>query len=227
MSDFNIVRKCEVERTFRVAHIMSDFDVKPEHANETFRGNITLPQEWKCGIIFGASGTGKTTIANEVFKDTIRPNFKYVAKSVIDDMPKGKSMQDIERMFYAVGLGSVPSWMKPYGVLSNGEKMRVDLARTMLEANEGDIVLFDEFTSVVDRQVAQTLCIALRKMLNRTNIRFIAVSCHKDIVEYLQPDWAFCTDDMRPFVFRRALKKSFTSESAALKNGKNLGVIII
>ena len=26
--------------------------------------------------------------------------------------------------------------------------------------------------------------------------KFIAVSCHKDILEWLEPDWTFCTDSM-------------------------------
>ena len=47
-------------------------------------------------------------------------------------MPENIETKDIEKMFYSVGFGSVPSWLKPYNVLSNGEKMRVDLARALL-----------------------------------------------------------------------------------------------
>ena len=81
----------------------------------------------------GGSGTGKTTIAHELFGNQIISGFEYKAKSVVDDMPKSCTMEEIEKMFYSVGFGSVPSWMKPYSVLSNGEKMRVDLARALLE----------------------------------------------------------------------------------------------
>ena len=99
-------------------------------------------------LFWGGSGTGKTTIAKELFSDCYVKEFEYTHPSVIDDMPKG-DIKDIERMFYAVGFGSVPSWLKPYHVLSNGEKMRCDLARALLEK---DKVCFDEFTSVVDRR---------------------------------------------------------------------------
>ena len=42
--------------------------------------------------------------------------------TVVDDMSKNVSIDDITKMFYSVGFGSVPSWLKPYSVLSNGEK---------------------------------------------------------------------------------------------------------
>lgn len=180
MQHFNIIRKNNVKKTFRVAQVMSDFDVKLEHSNENFIGDIDLPENWNIGLICGGSGTGKTTIANELFKNNIITSFNWTDDSVLDNMPKNISTKDIEKMFYAVGFGSVPSWLKPYKVLSNGEKMRVDLARALLEK---DFIVFDEFTSVVDRQVAKTACIAINKAIKNTNKKFIAVSCHKDIIE--------------------------------------------
>lgn len=129
MQNFDIVKKCEIDKTYRVARIMGDFDVAADHAQEHFTGHIDFPENWQIGVIVGGSGTGKTTIARELFGDVIINGFEYTAKSVIDDMPKDKSVDEIEQMFYAVGFGSVPSWLKPYAVLSNGEKMRVDLAR--------------------------------------------------------------------------------------------------
>ena len=204
---------------------MGDYDVKADHANEHFVGNIDFPDDWHIGVIFGGSGTGKSTIARELFGDQFITEFEYKAKSVVDDMPKECSMDEIEKMFYAVGFGSVPSWLKPYSVLSNGEKMRVDLARAMLER---DFVVFDEFTSVVDRQVAQTASLAISKAIKRTGKRFIAVSCHSDIIEWLEPDWVFNTNEMTGF-FAKAdiLKKGTKSGNVGEKNGKSFGDIII
>lgn len=165
MQNFNIIKKSNIDKTFRVARIIGDYDVKLEHANEQFVGTIDLPKKWNIGLIVGASGTGKSTIAKELFNDCYIKSFEYNAKSVIDDMPKSCNVEEIEKMFYAVGFGSVPSWLKPYNVLSNGEKMRVDLARALLEKEK---VCFDEFTSVVDRNVAQTACIAINKAIKKT-----------------------------------------------------------
>lgn len=225
MSNFNIIRKNDIEKTFRVAKVMSDFDVKIEHSNEQFQGNIDLPKEWNIGLIVGGSGTGKSTIANELFKDNIIKEFDYNNKSVLDNMPENIETKDIEKMFYSVGFGSIPSWLKPYNVLSNGEKMRVDLARALLEK---DFIVFDEFTSVVDRQVAQTACIAINKAIKGTNKKFIAVSCHKDIIEWLQPDWIFDTDNMQQvFQLAHDQKSNLQLGNVGEMNGENLASIII
>lgn len=225
MQNFHIVKNSDVEPTFRVAKIMSDFDVKIEHSNEEFNGCIELPKKWNIGLIVGASGTGKTTIAKEIFNDCFVNNFEYTHKSVIDDMPNNVSVDEIEKMFYSVGFGSVPSWLKPYNVLSNGEKMRVDLARALLEK---DKICFDEFTSVVDRNVAQTACIAINKAIKKQNKQFIAISCHYDIIEWLQPDWIFDTNKMQMvFTIAHDHKKYLQSRVVGENNGTNLGSIII
>ena len=225
MQSFDIVKTCDIDKTYRVARIMGDFDVQTDHAQEHFQGEINMPENWQIDVIVGGSGTGKTTIARELFGEEIINGFSYTAKSVIDDMPKEKTVDEIEQMFYAVGFGSVPSWLKPYSVLSNGEKMRVDLARALLEK---DFVVFDEFTSVVDRQVAQTACIAINKAVKRSGKRFIAVSCHYDILEWLQPDWVLDTNDMRSF-FTNAhdRRNNLQSKNVGVMNGKSLGVITI
>lgn len=225
MPSFNIVKKANIDKTFRIAKIMADYDVKEEHVQEHFVGDIDLPSDWNIGVIVGGSGTGKTTIAKELFGDKMCDNFVYTHKSVVDDMPKNCSVTDIEKMFYSVGFGSVPSWLKPYGSLSNGEKMRVDLARALLEK---DFVVFDEFTSVVDRNVAQTSCIAVSKAIRSNNKKFIAVSCHYDILNWLQPDWVYDTNEGKYF-FTKAhdTKKNLQSLVVGEMNGKNLGDITI
>lgn len=224
MPHFDIVKTNSPKETFRVSKIEADFDVKPEHSSERFIGDIEYPVEWNIGVIVGGSGTGKSSIAKEIYADEYISGFEYSADSVIDDMPKC-SIDEISKMFYAVGFGSVPSWLKPYSVLSNGEKMRVDLARALLER---DFVCFDEFTSVVDRQVAQTACLAVNKAVKRLNKKFVAVSCHYDILDWLQPDWVFDTNTMQSFFGNAHSRiKSSQSENAAEKSGRSLGVIII
>lgn len=225
MPHFDIVKKSNIKKTYRVARIMGDYDVKTDHANEHFVGEINVPDDWHIGVIVGGSGTGKTTIAKELFGDQLITGFEWSAASVVDDMPEQCSMDEIERMFYAVGFGSVPSWLKPFDVLSNGEKMRVELARALLER---DFVVFDEFTSVVDRTVAATASVAINKAVHRTGKRFVAATCHYDVLEWLQPDWVFDTNDMKSFFMTaRDLKNSSQFGSAGANNGKSLDVIII
>ena len=131
MPNFNIVKKNTADKTsFRVQSIIGMFDLPNEHLQETFTGEINIDNaDWNVGIIYGASGTGKSTIAKELFGENIFMDDKHEGLSVIDEMPKNKSVKDITKAFCACGFSSPPSWLKPYHVLSNGEKMRVDLAK--------------------------------------------------------------------------------------------------
>jgi GNAT superfamily N-acetyltransferase len=51
--------------------------------------------------------------------------------------------------------------------------------------------VFDEFTSVVDRTVAKVCSAAIAKGIRRGRIpcRFVAVTCHYDVADWLEPDW--------------------------------------
>ena len=147
-------------------------------------------------------------------------------------MPGGAETKHIEHTFTSVGFASPPSWLKPYNVLSTGEKMRVDLARAILSNQE--LIVFDEFTSVVDRTVAKTASLALQKAIRKGGKKFVAVSCHRDIVEWLMPDWIYDTDQKSFFGLGGDLKSPlcesmFTGLETGIRNkcGTYLGSIII
>ena len=103
--------------------------------------------------------------------------------------------------------------------------MRVDMARALLE---NDFVVFDEFTSVVDRNVAEVASIAISNAVRNSNKKFVAVTCHYDVIEWLQPDWIFSTDTMKTS-FRQAHvpKNNLSLRNVGVTNGKSLGVITI
>lgn len=196
--EFEIIKKTEPKETFRVSSVLNAFDLSIDKVSEKFKGNIQIEdKDWNVGLIVGSSGSGKSTIAKELFKDGYIFEQNYSESSVIDDMPKEKSVKEITKAFTSVGFASPPSWLKPYSVLSNGEKMRCDLAKSILE--EKEIVVFDEFTSVVNREVAKTGSFAIQKAVRKMNKKFIAVACHSDIIEWLEPDWIYNTDEQRFF----------------------------
>ncbi len=223
MPSFNIIKESNPEKTFRVSSVLNMFDLDIEQVKEQFKGAIEIEgKEWNVGLIVGGSGTGKSTIAMEVFGDNYFKEGNYNSMAVIDDMPKEKSVKDITKAFTSVGFSSPPSWLKPYSVLSNGEKMRCDLAKCILE--EKEIVVFDEFTSVVNREVAKTGSYAISKAVKKLNKKFIAVACHKDIIEWLEPDWIYNTDEQRFFFALEntkdpKLNSKYTELQTALKNG--------
>jgi ABC-type ATPase involved in cell division len=169
--------------TPRVKQLSGMFDVPPaEKLSHHWKGEIPIDErDWNVG----PSGAGKSSIARDLFGDEAR--FAWEAGSVVDDFEKQFSIQQIAEICSAVGFNTIPSWMKPYGVLSTGEKFRVALARTLI--NAGELTMVDEFTSVVDRQVAAIGCQAVQKYIRKHGKKFVAVTCHYDVLDWLQPDW--------------------------------------
>lgn len=194
MPHFDIIRKSTPNESFRVKAIIGQYDLQESNTIEHFVGSIDLPDKWNIGLIVGRSGSGKTTIARELFGDCIVSGFDWTHDNILDDMPQGVSVKEISKTLTAVGFSSPPSWMKRFDVLSNGEKMRCEIARAILENR--DMFVFDEFTSVVDRNVARVSSLAIQKAIRRQQSRFIAVTCHYDVQDWLMPDWVFNTDDM-------------------------------
>jgi len=182
-----------VHDSFRVQQVAGMFDVPlAEATKESFKAEVPgLDEEWEIGAIVGPSGSGKTTIAGEAFGAAIYKGGRGWSrkKAVIDDFPKSASMKEITGVLCSVGFSSPPSWIKPFAVLSNGEQFRCELARALLRDNP--LVVFDEFTSVVDRTIAKIGSMAVAKAIRRKRVkkRFVAVSCHSDILSWLQPDW--------------------------------------
>jgi GNAT superfamily N-acetyltransferase len=89
----------------------------------------------------------------------------------------------------AIGFASPPAWRLPFHVLSTGQQYRAELARLLAQARP--LTVCDEYTSVVDRTVAQIGSHALQKTVRSRPQRFIAVTCHEDVEAWLDPDWVY------------------------------------
>lgn len=198
----------EITRTPRVRQLEAMFDVPPaEKLQLHWQGELALDFDWNIGLIVGPSGCGKTQILERCFGSPL--TLGWDAGSVVDDFAGKLQMSQIAEVCQAVGFNTIPAWMRPYFVLSNGEKFRVELAKRLLE-DARDIITIDEFTSVVDRQVAQIAAYAVAKYARRHGRKVVAASCHYDIIEWLQPDWLFEPALMR--LTRRSLQRRPTIE---------------
>lgn len=196
MPRFNIVKKTPAPKTFRSSRVQGLFDIPAANERE-FRisGEIDIESKpWQIGAITGASGTGKSSIAEELFKKELIKEYKWTSDSFLDDFKKDLSTDAIIEALTSVGFNSTPQWLIPFNNLSNGQKFRATMARALAE---NDFVVVDEFTSVVDRIVAKAVSTSIKKYITRTKKRLVVVSCHSDILEWLQPDWTYNTDSAR------------------------------
>lgn len=181
----------DIERTPRAAQLEGMFDV-PEAKKQTVSFHFEAPfdeRDWQIGLIVGPSGAGKSSVARYLFGDSIVAGYDWhPSRSLVDSFDKAHSIRDITAALSSVGFSSPPSWLKPFRVLSNGEQFRANLARAIMD--ERELIAIDEFTSVIDRTVAQIGCAATAKSIRRhPSKKFVAISCHDDIVDWLCPDW--------------------------------------
>ena len=178
--------------SMRARQVESMFDVPHQETSlSEWHGDVPIDEkEWNVGLIVGPSGSGKTQTSKTLFGDE-HAEWTWDSESVIDDIAADLSLDEVTAVCQAVGFNTVPAWLRPFALLSTGEQFRATMARVLLEDSEHDPIVVDEFTSVVDRQVAAIASHAVQKYVRRNNRRFVAVSCHYDVVDWLQPDWVF------------------------------------
>ncbi|MBX9935343.1 MAG: GNAT family N-acetyltransferase [Burkholderiaceae bacterium] len=187
-----INHRCDDFNSYRAARVKSLFNVETG-ANFQLEANLDLESApWKIGVIVGPSGSGKTSIGHTLWgKEAVYAPPWPQDQPIIDVITPQSGFDDVTAALSSVGLGSVPTWLRPYSVLSNGEQFRANLARLIAESP--DRAVLDEFSSVVDRQIARIGAGAFSKAWRRTSGQAVLLSCHYDILDWVQPDWVFDT----------------------------------
>lgn len=183
---------CADFTSYRAERVKSLFNVE-SGANFSIEAQLDIESApWQIGVIVGPSGSGKTSMGRALWEGVqpYAPEWPGDAPIIDAINPEG-DFDAAAAALSSVGLGSVPSWLRPYNVLSNGEQFRANLARLIAEAPQRAVV--DEFSSVVDRQIARVGAGAFAKAWRRTAGQAVLLSCHYDILDWVQPDWVFDT----------------------------------
>ena len=226
--DFDFIESWSKPESFRAQSVAGSFTLNDVKLQKHFKGSLPIEgDDWQIGVIVGRSGSGKTSIAKRLFPDAYTAAFGYTSKCILDDFPEEIETSELTRLLCSVGFASPPDWLKSYSCLSQGEKMRVDIARALCLPK--NLTVFDEFTSVVDREVAKITSYAISKAIRRQkDKKFVAVTCHYDVVDWLDPDWVFCTDTME-FDRKKEVGRPLNSRfiGAANPHGRCFGNITI
>jgi ABC-type transport system involved in cytochrome c biogenesis ATPase subunit len=192
MQSTALVVETPIRESPRVAQVRGLFDL-PAEKTSRLEWQLNLPldeRDWHIGLITGPSGCGKSTIARALWPHQLARKLDWPADaSLLDAFPAELSIKDVTALLSSVGFSSPPAWLRPFHVLSTGQQFRVTLARLLAE--QPDLVVFDEFTSVVDRTVARIGSAALARTVRQRGQRFVAATCHEDVEEWLQPDWVY------------------------------------
>lgn len=208
MTRVSVVNESPAYESYRANRVKSLFNATDGQATRfTIDADLPLDDtDWSIGVIVGPSGSGKTSLGEQawgggyVYRGEGWPDDKPIVEAIAPD----GGFDDVTGALAQAGLGDVPVWLRPYGVLSMGQKFRADLARILAE--KPDRIVFDEFTSVVDRQIAKIGAGAFSKAWKRTGGQAILLSCHYDILDWLEPDWVFDTST-REFRAREGVQR--------------------
>lgn len=184
-----------------------------------FERDFDLPFEkrpWSVGVVVGPSGTGKSSVGRQIFGEPYLIQRCYWQDvdatgepfAVIDQISPWTGADPLiiaETLERAAAIGLPASALaKPYGQLSNGEQFRADLVRVLVEHPEQ--IVIDEFTSVVDRRIAERGARAFQEIWRKDEAlratgplgsRAVLLTCHHDVVSWLEPDWVFDTNTGR------------------------------
>lgn len=176
-------------------YIFNNYDIQNRDITTT---EVPLPSHedmeemnsshWNIMLICGKSGSGKSTILREI--GNIKPIEYDYNKAVISQFD-GYTEEEVCDLLGGVGLSSVPTWLRKPQELSNGERARLDLCKAIYDAGKGQIIYVDEFTSVVNRDVAKSMSYALQRYIRQKDLKIVIASCHFDIIEWLNPNYIF------------------------------------
>jgi energy-coupling factor transporter ATP-binding protein EcfA2 len=195
----------------RVAQVRGLFDLPPD-TESCQQWDVTLPLQarpWNLGLMVGPSGCGKTTIARHLFADALARQATLAEwpadRAILDAFPPAMPIKEMVELLCSVGFSSPPAWLRPFRVLSTGQQFRASLAR-LLAAAGPELIVVDEFTSTVDRTVAQIGSAALARAVRARGQHLVAITCHEDVEAWLQPDWVYRPAEGR-FNWRRLQRR--------------------
>lgn len=193
-----IVLRSNVNKDEYTDYIQEHFDLTVQDTCKVMVPRLNtsrLPSKWNIGVVCGASGSGKSTILRdlrrEIYDDDVIPSPNFDCNKTLISNFANMSPQDATLLLSQMGLACVPTWIRPYNVLSNGEQYRAQLAKLVADSENEEIIFVDEYTSVVDRNVAMAMSNALQKYVRKHNKRIILATCHYDVFDWLRPDWIF------------------------------------
>lgn len=149
-------------------------------------------------VVLGKTGTGKTQLLRRIERTSEQlhaaEEIAWNAEQAI--VSQFGTVDEASKWLLAVGLTSIPSWCKPYHILSTGERYRAVIARLLQKASQtkSHVLVLDNFTSQLDRDTARACSAALAKQVRKFGLVCVVSTGLLDTVEWLSPEVIISTD---------------------------------
>ncbi|HPF40952.1 MAG TPA: hypothetical protein PK093_20135 [Phycisphaerae bacterium] len=181
----------------RKREICWDFGIPPREAPHEIVANLEVRlSPGGVVLVTGPSGGGKSStlraIANAAGGGVWVSSSRFPSdRSVVDAVAPKASLATAMEILTACGLGEPRLWIRRFADLSDGERFRAALARTIgnvMRSAARPVVFCDEFTSILHARIARALAYNVRKLVSRHGLRLVVATTREDIVADLQPD---------------------------------------
>lgn len=211
MQTFEVTLKTEAPQSFYCIRAANSVDLDIESKlTHKLKVKADLDTPYNIGLIIGNSGSGKTTLAKHIWGNDCFNALLNLDMPVIDQFDDSYDYDERVSFLSGVGLGSPVTWIQPAKTLSNGQQARCEVALQIAQLS-GKFIVIDEFTSVVDRTVAKAMAHSVQKVARKNKKTIVLLSCHYDIVEWLDPDWVIDCNTQE-YIDRRLLPPRSKSE---------------
>lgn len=187
MQDYVVNLSSEIPNGFRSQKAANsvNLDIKEKSRHSlSIRADLT---NFNVGLIVGSSGSGKTTLAKKIYGEDCMDEIIDLSKPIIEQFDKSLTYEECVAAMTGMGLTSIPCWIRPAYTLSTGQRARAEASLRLRQGNGPTVI--DEWTSTVDRAVAKVMSYCVQKFARRSKKQVVLVSCHSDVIDWLNPDW--------------------------------------
>jgi len=147
-------------------------------------------------LVTGPSGAGKSVLLREVARQVPRARrleadrLATCAKPAVDVLTGGRLAGRLA-MLSRCGLAEATALVTPARHLSGGQRTRLALAAALHAASRSgraELVIADEFCSLLDAQTARGVCRRVRKLITGRPVALLAATPRPELVADLRPD---------------------------------------
>jgi len=149
--------------------------------------DIDIPNEYEILYITGESGSGKSTICNELLSNYSNEPIPYEKPLFLWNGVEIEQQLKMIEILCLVGLSDATIFINYYNNLSDSQKARARIVLELMSSKE--TIVIDEFLSTLDRKTAKAVAYCTQKAIRKYNKKAILVTAHDDLTNYIMPTY--------------------------------------